>query len=115
MNKESAMNNRGYSVVNFLVSLGIVILVASVVTPELLSWLKTEKIASLLGEQVREFKSGYEDPKMKKDVPTIINSCNTDCLEGKQTIKIGDKIYFLGVVKNTWGDLEKIDCLDKEQ
>lgn len=79
--------------------------------PDIVNYLKEENIPQQAGELVREFNSSYK-PEV---APTIINTCNVTCFEGKQTIEINGKIYHLGLVKNTWGDLESIDCEQKEK
>jgi hypothetical protein len=101
------MNQKGISIIEIFIGL----MILGVVATGVLEWVKEEKIAQQLGEFTAEFK-GSSEPiiQIQKEIVTIDKS-GVICLDGKKTIMIDGETYHLGRVKNTWGDLEGVDCL----
>lgn len=87
----------------------VLILVVIIINnaPELFNYIREEGIAEEVGEIARTFNESY-DPNAP--APVIMSECNIDCLEGKKIITLDGIVYHLGVVKNSWGDLEGVDC-----
>lgn len=95
-------NQKGF--INLII---MVIIIGAVIVASL-EWAKEKKIGKQLGEIVGEFKQGSE-PKIQVKTKTIDRS-GVDCLDGKKTITIDGVVYHLGLIKNSWGDLESVDC-----
>lgn len=91
---------------NTMIAIAIIGLIASTS----LEWVKEEKIGQQLGEIVAEFKEGVE-PETRVETKTItVDRSGVICLEGKKTVTIDGVVYHLGLIKNSWGDLEAVDC-----
>ena len=99
-------NEKGF----FQVILMIMIIGAVIVAS--LEWAREEKIGKQLGEIVSEFKESSEQvTQFQPETKTVtIDRSGVNCLDGKKTITINGVVYHLGTIKNTWGDLEAVDC-----
>ncbi len=102
------MKNKGFSLIELMVAIAIFGVVAAIVIPAVFEFMDNEKIAQKTGQLVREFKQ-EADPEVQIKTVTIDKS-GVICQEGKKTINIDGVIYHLGTIKNTWGDLEAVDC-----
>jgi prepilin-type N-terminal cleavage/methylation domain-containing protein len=98
------MNKKGFT----LIDLMIVLAVIAFLIPAILAFMEDEKIAQKTGSLIKEFKQ-EATPEVVTETVTIDRSGVT-CQDGKKTITIDGVVYHLGLIKNTWGDLESIDC-----
>ena len=104
------MNNKGFTLIELIIVIVIIMLVASVAIPAIMQFVSDEDLASKTGVFVREFKQ-EANPEVRVETKTVtIDKSGVICQEGKKVITIDGVIYHLGTIKNTWGDLEAVDC-----
>lgn len=99
-------NENGWSIFEIFIGLMII----GVISTAVLEWAKDEKIAQQLGEFTAEFKQSAEPTTIIKTETVTIDRSGVNCLDGKKTVTIEGVVYHLGLIKNTWGDLEGVDC-----
>jgi len=87
----------------------LVVIIGAVIVATL-DWAKEEKIAKQVGELVSEFKEGAETKTIIETKTVTVDRSGVNCLDGKKTVTINGVVYHLGLIKNTWGDLEAVDC-----
>jgi hypothetical protein len=98
------MNEKGFSIFDLIITLAII---GFIITTGL-EFLTDEEVGKKVGALVSDF-NGEVEPKVVTKTVTIDNS-GVNCLDGKKTITISGETYHLGRIKNTWGDLESVDC-----
>lgn len=96
---------------NFLFYIGVIGALSVTFYPKIIDFIETEQVPQKAGEIVRSFNSTYKP----EESTTIINSCNVMCVDGVKTIEVGGIVYRLGVVKNTWGDLDSVVCQQEKE
>lgn len=97
-------NEKGY----FQLILMVMIIGAIVVGS--LEWMRENQIGKQFGEVVSEFKQSAEKNAEPITETVTIDRSGVTCLDGKKTITINGVVYHLGLIKNSWGDLEAVDC-----
>ncbi len=98
------MNNKGFSIIDLL----IIILVSGFIISAGLKFLEREEVAKKVGSMVSDFNGEVKSKVITKTV--VIDKSDVNCLDGKKTISINGETYHLSKIKNTWGDLEAVDC-----
>lgn len=101
------MNNKGFTLIEAMICVAMVMIVASIIIPEIFSFMKDEKIAQKAGSLVKEFKQ--EATIDNKIIVTDPVQSDVECFEGKKIIHMNGDIYHIGKM-DTWGDIKSIDC-----
>jgi len=103
-------NKKGFSLIELMIVIAIFFTMASLILSVVFNFMEKEKIAQKTGSLIKEFKDEV-NPEIKVITKTkIIDKSGVQCLEGKKVITIDGVTYYLGTVKNTWGDLTPVEC-----
>jgi len=97
------MNKKGFTLIELIVGIAIIGILMSL----LFTFLEDEKIVQKTGALVK-FKQ--EVKPIVKNKTIILDKCGIKCIGGKKIIEIDGIVYYLGTIKNSWGDLETVDC-----
>jgi prepilin-type N-terminal cleavage/methylation domain-containing protein len=104
------MKEKGFTLIELIITIVIIMVVGSIAIPIAMEFVRDEDLASKAGVFVREFKQEV-DPEVRVETETVtIDRSGVNCLDGKKTITIDGVVYHLGKIKNSWGDLEAVDC-----
>jgi prepilin-type N-terminal cleavage/methylation domain-containing protein len=97
------MKQKGFTLIELLIVIVIIMIIGSLLVPAFFKFMEDEK-ANQEPTNLLQFK------KEAKVETKFINNSRINCLDGKQTITINGVVYHLGLIKNSWGDLEGVDC-----
>jgi prepilin-type N-terminal cleavage/methylation domain-containing protein len=97
------MNKKGFTLIELLVIIAIFGILGAILVPKISEYIVKKEGTTT--EKKEDFKSMVEKKMVSVPTQQII-----ECVEGKQTIKIQGEVFYLGRIKNTWGDLEAINC-----
>ncbi len=111
------MNKKGFTIIELLICVAIIGILVAIVLPIGMKLLgsngsdvvtfNTEPATVVVStpQVVVEDEIGNETI-----VENLIVEDTPGCSDGKRTIVVDGELYFLGKVKNTWGDLEGVPC-----
>ena len=101
------MNNKGFSIIELMIITAIIMILGSIIVPNIIQWASDEKIAQKTGSLVKEFKQEAQ-PEVKIKTVTI-NRSGIKCIDGRQAIEVDGKIYYIGEL-DSWDDIKSIEC-----
>lgn len=97
------MNKKGFTLIELMIVIAILGILAIIVVPLISKKLGNE-------EAVKEKPKIDFQSKIEKKTVSVPTQQIVECVEGKQMIKIQGEKFYLGRIKNSWGDLEPVKC-----
>lgn len=95
------MVKKGFTLIELIVVIAIIGILSLLFIPTIVSYFDETKDTS---------KGGYSQSTSIEEPKIVNQNNNLKCVDGKKVIELNGEVFHLGKIKNSWGDLESIDC-----